>query len=54
MGKFLFYTANGAIYAYILFAIVLFIMFYPIIAGVPFDMKYIQTFLKWFDTWYFA
>ncbi|MBN2536488.1 MAG: phospholipid carrier-dependent glycosyltransferase [Spirochaetales bacterium] len=52
--KILYYCSNGFIYAYLLLAFVLFIMFYPIIAGVPCDVNYIKTFLKWFDSWYFA
>lgn len=52
--KILYYSSNGAIYAYLLLALVLFIMFYPIIAGVPFDINYIRTFLKWLPGWFFA
>ena len=53
-GRIIYYSINGAIYAYLLLALVLFIMFYPIIAGIPFNINYIKTFLKWFPTWYFA
>ncbi|MBN2440415.1 MAG: phospholipid carrier-dependent glycosyltransferase [Spirochaetales bacterium] len=54
MGTFTLYAANGLIYAYILLALVLFIMFYPVISGIPFDAKYISTFLKWLPGWYFS
>jgi len=45
---------QGIILVYFLAALVLFIMFYPILAGIPFDANYIRKFLKWFPTWYFA
>lgn len=52
--KILYYSSNGFIYAFILLALILFIMFYPVIAGIPFDVNYLRTYLKWFDSWYFA
>jgi dolichyl-phosphate-mannose-protein mannosyltransferase len=54
--QYLIVGTNVLIYAYFLIALILFIMFYPIIAGVPFDTNYIRTWLKWkwFPTWYFA
>lgn len=52
--KFLYNLLNGAVIAFILITVVLFIMFYPIIAGVPADVNYIRIFLKWLPTWYFA
>jgi dolichyl-phosphate-mannose-protein mannosyltransferase len=45
---------NAVIYTYVAIVLILFIMFYPIIAGVPADKEYIRTWLKWFGTWYFA
>lgn len=31
--------------------IVLFAMFYPVLSGQPVSTDYVQTFLKWFDSW---
>jgi dolichyl-phosphate-mannose-protein mannosyltransferase len=45
---------NVIIYVYFLLTLILFIMFYPIIAGVPFDTNYIRIWLKWFPSWYFV
>lgn len=32
-------------------AIVLFVMFYPVLSGQPCSVNYAETFLKWFDSW---
>jgi dolichyl-phosphate-mannose-protein mannosyltransferase len=52
---------NSLIYAYLAIVAILFVMFYPIIAGVPADTKYIQNWLVWFSNsansiihWYFG
>jgi dolichyl-phosphate-mannose-protein mannosyltransferase len=42
------------IVVYLLIVLGLFIMFYPITAGVPAPTKYIQEWLKWLPMWYFA
>ncbi|MCW4005921.1 MAG: phospholipid carrier-dependent glycosyltransferase [Candidatus Bathyarchaeota archaeon] len=48
-------TRKGKIVTLIFFAAVvaMFILFYPVISGVPTDSSYIQ-YLKWFPSWYFA
>ncbi len=46
---------NGLVYLYLAIAMILFFMFYPVIAGVPAPTEYIQTWLKWFpNNWYFG
>lgn len=40
-----------AMYIYVGFAIVLFIMFYPVLSGVPVNTDYVYKFLKWFEGW---
>ncbi|MBN1696570.1 MAG: phospholipid carrier-dependent glycosyltransferase [Spirochaetales bacterium] len=45
---------NVTIYVYFLIALILFIMFYPIIAGVPFDTNYIRFWLQWIPNWRFV
>lgn len=37
--------------AYAAIAVILFIMFYPVLSGAPCSVKYADTFLKWFDSW---
>lgn len=39
------------IYVYAAAAIVLFVMFYPVLSGLPIDPGYVEKFLKWFDSW---
>lgn len=38
-------------FIYVAFAIVLFIMFYPVISGQNVTYDYVNTWLKWFDKW---
>lgn len=38
-------------YIYVALAIVLFIMFYPVLSGLPVNIHYVERFLKWFDSW---
>jgi dolichyl-phosphate-mannose-protein mannosyltransferase len=46
---------NGLIYLYLAVAMILFFMFYPVIAGVPAPTEYIIKWLKWFpNNWYFG
>lgn len=39
------------IFSYTAFAIILFIMFYPVLSGQPCDIQYADKFLKWFNSW---
>ena len=43
-----FYTLCGL---YVLGVILLFIMFYPVISGMPVSGEYVDTFLRWKDSW---
>jgi dolichyl-phosphate-mannose--protein O-mannosyl transferase len=38
-------------FVYAALVIVLFAMFYPVLSGQPVSTDYVQTFLKWFDSW---
>ncbi len=38
-------------FIYAAIAIILFAMFYPVLSGHPVSVKYVETFLKWFDSW---
>lgn len=40
-----------AVFGYVALAVVLFIMFYPVLSGYPIDRNYVITWLKWFDSW---
>ncbi|MCR5202863.1 MAG: glycosyltransferase family 39 protein [Lachnospiraceae bacterium] len=40
-----------AVWAYVALAIVLFIMFYPVLTGTPVSVDYVKKFLKWSDEW---
>lgn len=40
-----------SIYVYVAIAIGLFIMFYPVLSGLPIHPEYAERFLKWFDNW---
>ncbi|MCD7824651.1 MAG: glycosyltransferase family 39 protein [Clostridiaceae bacterium] len=40
-----------AMYVYVGIALVLFVMFYPVISGKAVDPEYVQKWLKWFDDW---
>lgn len=40
-------------WTYMAIVLALFIMFYPILSGVPVDKHFVQTYLKWFDSWVF-
>ncbi len=42
-----------AVWAYAGVAIVLFIMFYPVLSGMTVSKWYVDHFLRWFGTWYF-
>lgn len=43
----------GEIYGFAALAIVLFIMFYPVISGVGVSPGYVKNVLRWFDSWVF-
>ncbi|WNR46053.1 glycosyltransferase family 39 protein [Paenibacillus roseipurpureus] len=45
--------ANGIVYGYLILAFLLFILFYPILSGAIVDREYVDTFLKWKDSWQF-
>lgn len=36
---------------YVVIAIVLFAMFYPVLSGQPVNVDYVKNWLKWFDSW---
>ncbi len=40
-----------ASFAYVAVAIILFVMFYPVISGHPCGVEYAKNWLKWFDSW---
>jgi len=40
-----------AAFAYAGVAVVLFIMFYPVLSGYPVSVDYVKNYLKWFDSW---
>jgi hypothetical protein len=40
-----------AMYAYAGAAVVLFIMFYPVLTGTPVSGDYVDTYLRWFSSW---
>ncbi|MBQ7573754.1 MAG: glycosyltransferase family 39 protein [Clostridia bacterium] len=42
------YIVSGV---YVGLVILLFVMFYPVLSGKPTNPDYVNTFLKWFDTW---
>ena len=37
--------------AYVLLAIGLFVLFYPVLSGLPIHAEYATKYLKWFETW---
>ncbi len=41
-----------AAFVYVGIAILLFIMFYPVLSGQPCSVDYVNTFLKWFNSWH--
>jgi dolichyl-phosphate-mannose-protein mannosyltransferase len=45
---------HAVIYAYCAIVLILFIMFYPIIAGTIVDKAYVKTWLRWFTSWFFV
>lgn len=46
---------HGKIYVFVYLgiALALFVMFYPIISGVPFSREYSDTYLRWLTSWPF-
>lgn len=44
-------TKKYMVFTYVAFAIVLFIMFYPVLSGYPISKKYVYSYLKWFEKW---
>lgn len=40
-----------AMYAYAAFAVVLFVMFYPVLTGTPVRSDYVGNYLRWFSSW---
>lgn len=47
-------VTNKVFYGYCGVVLLLFIMFYPVISGMPVSKDYITTFLKWFEGWVFV
>lgn len=39
------------VWGYLVAALILFIMFYPVLSGMPVSKEYVSTFLRWFDSW---
>jgi dolichyl-phosphate-mannose--protein O-mannosyl transferase len=42
-----------AIYGYHALVLLLFLMFYPILSGAVVNRSYVDSFLKWFNSWVF-
>lgn len=42
---------KAAMFVYTGLAVILFIMFYPVLTGIPVNVEYVKTYLKWFDSW---
>lgn len=40
-----------AIYGYVAIAIILFLMFYPVLSGQPVSKEYVSVALRWFESW---
>ena len=40
-----------AMFVYVGLAVVLFVMFYPVLSGMPVKPEYVKSFLKWFESW---
>lgn len=40
-----------AIIAFIVLAVILFVMFYPVLSGMPVSKWYVNNFLRWFNSW---
>jgi dolichyl-phosphate-mannose--protein O-mannosyl transferase len=38
-------------YIYTAFAIILFIMFYPVLSGEAVNKEFVSIWLRWFDSW---
>lgn len=45
--------AGVALYGYLVIALILFIMFYPILSGAEVDRHYVEAYLKWKASWRF-
>ena len=41
----------GAVTCYALAAFLLFLLFYPVLSGTPVSSQYVDSFLRWFDSW---
>ena len=48
-----FRCGKWVIFAYLGICLVLFVMFYPVISGMPVSLSYSDTFLRWISTWPF-
>ena len=40
-----------AMFVYAGLAVILFAMFYPVLTGIPVEVEYVKTYLKWFKSW---
>lgn len=47
------YFIRSMVCAYIIFAAIMFIMFYPVLSGMDINSSYINICLRWFDCWVF-
>jgi len=47
------YFVRGTVYTYMIFAALLFIMFYPVLSGMNISSSYINNCLRWFGSWVF-
>lgn len=45
------FRINTYIYLYISLAVILFIMFYPVLSGTPVSTDYVSDYLRWFNSW---
>lgn len=46
-------TTRPFVYAYLILVVILFIMFYPVLAGIEVPRWYVEQFLLWFKSWVF-
>ena len=44
--------ARYACYGYAALTVCLFFLFYPVLSGYPVENSYVETYLKWFDSWH--
>ena len=42
---------KNAMYVYAALAVVVFVMFYPVLTGTPVRGEYVDKYLRWFSSW---